>query len=374
MGRSAHGARLAGRRRRSAVRSSGGCRRSQTNDNANFLPASAESTAVNQFVLKATDTQSLPYLVVVEKPSGLTAADLQAVQAYVAGIPGLSLRRRPDTHRRRVPAGAADRPRSPARTSRPPSSPSPSSPTRPRTPSPGTPRCMPSRRPCARPRASTLGASGLTVHVTGAGGFFADFIIAFGGIDGILLLRRPRRRLPHPAHRLPQPDPALRGAHHGPVRPVRSRRWSIFPLAKNGVDQPQRPEPGHPLDPRRRCRDRLRPAPRRAVQGGAARRRVDVGGDEGRLARRRRADRGERRDGRPRAALPAPVGSRQHARASDRWARSASRRLRRLPDLPARGPAAHRTADLLARQSPRSTTPTRRTPSAAAGSGAASRG
>ena len=36
--------------------------------------------------------------------------------------------------------------------------------------------------------ASTLGASGLTVHVTGAGGFFADFIIAFSGIDGILLL------------------------------------------------------------------------------------------------------------------------------------------------------------------------------------------
>ena len=36
--------------------------------------------------------------------------------------------------------------------------------------------------------ASTLGASGLTVHVTGAGGFFADFITAFSGIDGILLL------------------------------------------------------------------------------------------------------------------------------------------------------------------------------------------
>ena len=47
---------------------------------------------------------------------------------------------------------------------------------------------MPSRRPCAQSAASTLGASGLTVHVTGAGGFFADFIIAFGGIDGILLL------------------------------------------------------------------------------------------------------------------------------------------------------------------------------------------
>src|SRR3954469_23234773 len=62
----------------------------QTNDNANFLPASAESTAVNAFVQKTTDTQSLPYLVVVEKPNGLTPADLQAVQAYVAAIPNLT--------------------------------------------------------------------------------------------------------------------------------------------------------------------------------------------------------------------------------------------------------------------------------------------
>ncbi|MER7071862.1 MMPL family transporter [Terrabacter sp. NPDC000476] len=36
--------------------------------------------------------------------------------------------------------------------------------------------------------AATLAPSGLAVHVTGAGGFFADFIIAFSGIDGILLL------------------------------------------------------------------------------------------------------------------------------------------------------------------------------------------
>src|SRR6478609_12019894 len=62
----------------------------QTNDNANFLPASAESTAVSQFVLKATDTQSVPYLLVVEKTSGLTADDLQKVQAYVAAIPSLT--------------------------------------------------------------------------------------------------------------------------------------------------------------------------------------------------------------------------------------------------------------------------------------------
>ncbi len=52
-----------------------------TNDNANFLPPSAESTSVSKLVGRTTDTQTLPYLVVVERPSGLTPADL-------AGRPG----------------------------------------------------------------------------------------------------------------------------------------------------------------------------------------------------------------------------------------------------------------------------------------------
>ena len=34
---------------------------------------------------------------------------------------------------------------------------------------------------------SALGPAGMAFHVTGPGGFFADFITAFGGIDGILL-------------------------------------------------------------------------------------------------------------------------------------------------------------------------------------------
>ena len=34
---------------------------------------------------------------------------------------------------------------------------------------------------------SALGPAGMAFHVTGPGGFFADFIAAFGGIDGILL-------------------------------------------------------------------------------------------------------------------------------------------------------------------------------------------
>ncbi|MDQ6896985.1 MAG: hypothetical protein M3171_10345, partial [Actinomycetota bacterium] len=63
----------------------------QTNDNANFLPASAESTEVSKVVAATTDTRTLPYLVVVERTAGLTAADAQAVQAYVAGIPALAI-------------------------------------------------------------------------------------------------------------------------------------------------------------------------------------------------------------------------------------------------------------------------------------------
>ena len=39
----------------------------QTNDNAAFLPPSAESTAVNQLSPKFTDTSTLPYLVVIER-------------------------------------------------------------------------------------------------------------------------------------------------------------------------------------------------------------------------------------------------------------------------------------------------------------------
>src|SRR5215217_1060114 len=62
-----------------------------TNDNANFLPPSAESTSVSKVVERTTDTQTLPYLIVVERQDGLTPADLAAIETYVAGIPGLEL-------------------------------------------------------------------------------------------------------------------------------------------------------------------------------------------------------------------------------------------------------------------------------------------
>ncbi|MGI8716675.1 MAG: MMPL family transporter [Lapillicoccus sp.] len=159
----------------------------QKNDNASFLPASAESTAVNAFTQRADDTRLIPYLVVIERTAGLTPDDLTAVAAYVNGIPALTL------------------PADPARTLGPYLVAPPQG-------------ALPSQDRQAlllpvqllRERASetvehksvlfevaealrasardSLGTQGLTVHVTGAGGFLADFVTAFGGIDGILLL------------------------------------------------------------------------------------------------------------------------------------------------------------------------------------------
>ena len=159
----------------------------QTNDNANFLPASAESTAVNEFVQKTTDTQTLPYLVVLEKPSGLTPADLQAVQAYVAAIPNLTL--------------AEDRSRTVGEfLEAPPQAAIPSQDQqavlipvafladKAQETVAGTSVLYAVAEALRSAGTTQLAPAGMAVHVTGPGGFFADFITAFEGIDGILLL------------------------------------------------------------------------------------------------------------------------------------------------------------------------------------------
>ena len=159
----------------------------QTNDNANFLPASAESTAVNEFVQKTTDTQTLPYLIVLEKTSGLTPADLQAVQAYVAAIPNLTL--------------AKDRSRTVGEfLEAPPQTAIPSQDqqaalipvaflaAKAQDTVAGTSVLYAVAEALRSAGTTQLAPAGMAVHVTGPGGFFADFITAFEGIDGILLL------------------------------------------------------------------------------------------------------------------------------------------------------------------------------------------
>ena len=63
----------------------------QSNDNSTFLPKSAESTLVSNAVATFIDSDTLPYLVVVERADGgaLTPQDLQAVTTFAQGVPGL---------------------------------------------------------------------------------------------------------------------------------------------------------------------------------------------------------------------------------------------------------------------------------------------
>src|SRR3954451_21265787 len=54
----------------------------QENDNASFLPQSAESTTVLSDFLRFTGRESLPTTVVFERPGGLTASDKSAIASY----------------------------------------------------------------------------------------------------------------------------------------------------------------------------------------------------------------------------------------------------------------------------------------------------
>lgn len=64
----------------------------QKNDNASFLPTSAESTEVLDAVADFSDSEELPYLVSIEKADGsLTPADLQTIGTYAASLRGLAL-------------------------------------------------------------------------------------------------------------------------------------------------------------------------------------------------------------------------------------------------------------------------------------------
>ncbi|MEL0282267.1 MAG: MMPL family transporter, partial [Actinomycetota bacterium] len=65
----------------------------QENDNAAFLPSSAESTLVAEEQAQFADSTAIPLLVVVSKPDGgqFTAADQQAIGELIQQIPDLQV-------------------------------------------------------------------------------------------------------------------------------------------------------------------------------------------------------------------------------------------------------------------------------------------
>ncbi len=136
-----------------------------TNDNASFLPDSAESTRAIALEAGFGDADVLPTVVVYERASGITAADLAAVNADARKIEALDgLRGKvsppvpsPDGQAVQlfVPVDGADFDRAPA--------------------------VIDAIRGAVSP------ANELDAYVTGVGGITADLFEVFGAIDGVLV-------------------------------------------------------------------------------------------------------------------------------------------------------------------------------------------
>ncbi|MGZ4616848.1 MAG: MMPL family transporter, partial [Actinomycetes bacterium] len=63
----------------------------QKNDNASFLPSTAESTKVNELQAKFAETESFPLFTLFVRPTGLTGVDQQFVATYTQAVPSWPL-------------------------------------------------------------------------------------------------------------------------------------------------------------------------------------------------------------------------------------------------------------------------------------------
>jgi len=159
----------------------------QKNDNASFVPASAESTEVARFVEKASDTNDLPYLIVLESGSEITPQQQERAAALARELPRLPL---PELGPGRTVGEFLGTP-SPA--------PIPSADKRAlllvlNLDSAKADDTINSTTPMYETALevrklleSDLAGSGLTGYLAGPGGLLADFVTAFEGIDGVLL-------------------------------------------------------------------------------------------------------------------------------------------------------------------------------------------
>jgi RND superfamily putative drug exporter len=206
----------------------------QQNDNANFLPKQAESTLVANESAKFVDSKALPYFVLIERESGITAADLAAAKAFIARIPGLDI---------------GDGKKLGSYLSAPIAAPIPSADHKAllitvqtngdradEVVKQGTTVLFAVADTLRTDIKQELTPTGLQVYVTGPGGVFADFVVAFSGIDGILL-----------GVALAVVFVILLIVYRSPILPIAVLLTAVFglalaalvvyPLAKNGVLQ-----------------------------------------------------------------------------------------------------------------------------------------
>lgn len=146
-----------------------------TNDQAGFLPASAESTAVNEIQAEFRDSEAVPAVVVIEKDSGTLTpqelGELAALSESMSEVPGVAESEDPAAPSVLGPIPAED----------------------------GEAvqfivlfdaegEELTEAIAELRELVTAEVPDGFTAYVTGPAGILADFIAGFGGIDGILLV------------------------------------------------------------------------------------------------------------------------------------------------------------------------------------------
>jgi putative drug exporter of the RND superfamily len=204
----------------------------QKNDNASFLPKSAESTEVAALASKFTSTDTLPYFVVIERPGGLKPTDAAAVKKFISGIPSLPFEVEGyalGPYLAAPPAAAI-----PSQDGKALLVPVLLDANKAADVIGGSSPLFEGAAALKASAASTLKPIGLNVYVAGPGGILADFVTAFAGIDGILLLVA-----------LSVVFFILLVVYRSPILPIAvlmtaifglaAAALVIFPLAKNGV-------------------------------------------------------------------------------------------------------------------------------------------
>ena len=136
----------------------------QKNDNAAFLPASSESTTVQQKAARFTDSDAVPAIVVYHRAPKLTRGDLANIRGQARDLRGWRALAGPVIGPRVSDDGSAAQLVVPLDSG------------------------SDLKSVVGTLRDRTSGGAGLSVHTAGPAGLTADLAAAFGGIDGTLLL------------------------------------------------------------------------------------------------------------------------------------------------------------------------------------------
>ena len=157
----------------------------QKNDNASFLPATAESTIVNNLQAKFADVQSIPILIVFSSPTPLTSAQLAQITAYANSLATVPLSEHPLTvGDYLVPGPIVTIPSQDGKAALLTVS---LDSTKAAQVTPNGKNPLKLTVDAIRATAPTA-VPGVTVNVAGPGGLLADLISVFGSIDSTLLL------------------------------------------------------------------------------------------------------------------------------------------------------------------------------------------